>query len=128
GFFRDPAVAQTADMLLISPELDLRETRTIAWMQLARPSLRQAAYDFVKTNLDALTANLSPELAASWGNAGSDFCDEAHAKDVEQFFGARTTRFVGGPRIVEQAVEEVRVCSAAHALQADSFAAFLKKY
>ena len=128
GAFRDPDVAQRAEMLLISPDFDLRESRPIVLGQLGAPSLRQMAYDFVKTNLDALTTNLSPRLAATWGMAVMGFCDETHAHEAEQFFNGRTTRLVGGPRILAQAVETVRVCGAAHAAQADSFAAFLKKY
>jgi alanyl aminopeptidase len=128
GSFRQPEIAQTAEMLLLSPDFDPREARPIVFGQLGAPSLRQQAYDFVKTNLDALIAGLSPRLAAGWSYSASRFCDEAHAHDAEQFFQGRTTRLVGGPRILQQAVETVRVCSAARALQLDSSAAFLKKY
>jgi alanyl aminopeptidase len=128
GEFLQPEIAQTAEMLLLSPDFDLREARQIVLDQLQTPSLRQAAYDFVKTNLDALTANLSPRLAATWGGSVGRFCDEAHAHDAEQFFEGRTTRFIGGPRLLKRAVEAARVCAAGHALQVDSFASFLQKY
>ncbi|WP_394839837.1 M1 family metallopeptidase [Pendulispora rubella] len=127
GQFRDPEVVRAALPLTLSDDFDARESSTLLWGAVGSPATRQLAYDFVKQNFDALTARLPRNAGAQLARIGSSFCDDAHRADVESFFRERSTRYMGGPRILAQTVESVKLCSAYRSVQAPNVANFLQK-
>jgi hypothetical protein len=55
----------------------------------------------------------------------SQICDEAAQQDAEQFFSGRSTKFLGGPRVLAQALESMHLCIAWKAAQTASVEKFL---
>jgi alanyl aminopeptidase len=52
---------------------------------------------------------------------GSTFCDEAHARDIEAFFTpARIAGIDGAPRVLDNTLEDVRLCAAKRKVQEPS--------
>ena len=78
----------------------------------ARPETRDAAYDFVKQNWDALVAKLPTDFGASLPFVAGRYCDNEHRSDVQHFFKDRSTKYAGGPRNLEQVLESISLCAA----------------
>ena len=125
GSFRDPALAREAQGLSLSDDLDARETFAILGAQSRNPATRALAYDFVKTNFDALARRLPRDSAAGFPAFAIGFCDDAHVADASIFFGERAPRYVGGPRRLAQSLETLQLCSALRKQQSASVGAFL---
>jgi alanyl aminopeptidase len=126
GAFRDPALAAEALKLTLSDELDPRETIGILFSRSYEPETRQLAWDFLRSNFDALAARLPRDSAAGFPPIGAAFCDEEHRPEVEAFFKDRAPKYVGGPRRLAQALESMKLCSAARTRLAPGVAAFLE--
>jgi alanyl aminopeptidase len=128
GGFEDAALEPDALALTLSSDFDARESIQILWDLMLTPATRGKAYEFLKSNFDTLVARRSPRTAARFATAGGMFCDEAHARDAEQFFGGRAKELLGGPRLLAQATERAEVCSAVRQAQMASVAAFLRRF
>ena len=95
---------------------------------LGDPRTRRMAYEFVKTNFDAIVAKLPREYAAYLAFAGVAQCDAALRTEVEDFFKDRNAKFPGGPLVLTQGLEQMDLCIAIRAAQRPSMEAFLRKY
>jgi hypothetical protein len=56
------------------------------------------------------------------------FCDEAHGKEMADYFHDRSPKLPGGPRLLAQALEEIELCRAYVGAQQPSVTAFLKTW
>jgi alanyl aminopeptidase len=76
---------------------------------------RDAAFEFVRANFDALVAKL-PQHSMSWhiGQLG-EFCTRPQREQFAGFFKDRAKDFQGGPRQYRQSLERIDLCIAAHA-------------
>jgi alanyl aminopeptidase len=128
GAFRDPQLARQALAIVLGDEVDARESLRIVFELAAQHETRQLAYDFVKAKWDPLVKRLPPETAVHLANVGSGFCDEAHRRDMDQFFRERTGALPGGPRDFAQAIEESELCQAYVRTQQPSAADFLRRW
>jgi alanyl aminopeptidase len=128
GCFREPRLRGEALALLLDRELDPREGILVLYGMLDEKGGREAAYEYFKKNFDAITARLPVESSARLFRVGRDFCDEPHRRDIEAFFGPKTDKFPGSPRILAQAVETVGLCEAMRAAEEPAVAKFLEKY
>jgi cytosol alanyl aminopeptidase len=128
GAVTQPALQQQNLQLVLAPEVDVREGLGVLGPMLALPATRQAAYDFLEAHYDAIAGRMPPEMAIRLARYGEVFCDEAHRKDVEDFFGPRTGQLPGGRRVLEQTLEVITQCMAVRQAQGDSIALFLKRY
>lgn len=134
GSFRDADILKAALSIALTEEFDSLESvapvlgaRGNPTFSVTRdPKTRALVYEFVKQNFDALVAKLPRDSGANLARVASGFCDEEHRADVEAFFKDRATKFVGGPRILAQTLEQIRLCSAFRRAQQTSVAAFLK--
>jgi len=95
---------------------------------LSNRRTRRMAYEFVKSNFDALIAKLPSEWAAYLVFTGVAQCDASLRGDVEAFFKDRNAKFPGGPLILTQGLEQMDLCIANRAAQRPSIEAFLTKY
>lgn len=127
GSFSDPKLARRALAIVSSNEFDPRESLSILRAMRLEPWQRQMAWDYIKANFDTLTKRLSAEMMANAPYL-ANFCDEAHERDMEQFFKDRSPKLPGGPRILAQAGERIELCRAYVAAQQPSVTAFLKKW
>jgi alanyl aminopeptidase len=124
GAARTPALAARARELALDPRLRVGETLSTLWPQLSDHRTRDAAWAWAKDHLDALIAKISPTRAAYLPYLAGSYCDEAHAKDVEDVFGPRREKLNGVPRNLAGATENIRLCAAKQAAQGPHMSAF----
>jgi alanyl aminopeptidase len=128
GSFDDPAIARSALALILDPSHDYREAFQIAWSQSGTPRGSARAYDFIKSNFDALVARAPRDSAAFYPRLAGNFCSEAGRADVDGFFRERAPKFAGGPRILAQTLERIGLCAAFRQSQQANFSAFLRRH
>ncbi len=129
GRFSDPEIAKVALALTLKDEFDPREViGTMLWGALGDPRTRPMAYEFVKTNFDALVAKLPREWASGLVYAGVAQCDATLRREVEDFFKERNAKLSGGPLVFTQGLEEMDLCIARREALRPGIEAFLKKF
>jgi cytosol alanyl aminopeptidase len=126
GAFRDPEILQAAFHITLTDEFRPTEAMSLLRSAAGDPQTRPLAYVFVKQNFDALVARLPRDEGAYLPFLAADFADEAQRADVEASFKDRSTKFTGGPRILDQVLEQIRLNSALKRAQLASLEAFLK--
>src|SRR5262249_25298622 len=115
GAFRDPALAKRAQELALKSDFESQQLFPLIFGPTAWPGTRDAAYEFVKQNWDALIARLPTDAGASLPFVAAAYCDADHLADAEAFFKDRATKYSGGPRNFSQAMEQIRICVAGRA-------------
>lgn len=112
--------------LAFDPSLRATETMSGVWSKLDDPETREATWTWVKANFDKLLAAAPKHHGQTQLiRMGADFCDEAHAEDVEAFFTpARIAGIDGAPRVLQNTLENIRLCAAKRKLQEPSARAF----
>jgi cytosol alanyl aminopeptidase len=129
GSFGDPRLVARAEAIILTPELDPREAvSAILGAPPANPAVLEERYRFLKRNFEALAAKLPRDLPARFPLLVRGFCDEEHRADVEAFFKTSIARYAGGPRILNQVLEEISLCAAFKRAQLPSVEAFLARY
>ena len=94
---------------------------TEEWPQLSDPQTRDVAWAWVKDHYDAILARLPQHHGGiQLVGAGRSYCDEGHAKDIESFFGPKVEKIEGGPRVLAQTLEDVKLCAAKRVAQEKS--------
>jgi cytosol alanyl aminopeptidase len=125
GSFHAPALVKLGMGLALGNEFDLRETGPLLWMPSRDPATRPVAYDFVKANFDGLVAKLPRDSGAYFPFFASDLCEPARVDDMKSFFQERSQKFTGGPRMLDQALESLKLCVAFKKAQGPSVEKFL---
>jgi alanyl aminopeptidase len=121
GSAKDPALAARARDLALDPSLRTNEVMSTLWAQIGALETRDATWEWMKSHYDALTARISSHHGgARVIGAGGNFCDEAHAADVDAFFAKRADGIEGGPRVLASTLEGIRLCVARRAAQEPS--------
>ncbi len=127
GDFRDPALYRQALELLRGDAFDARELQPILFSPGSREA-REIAYEFVKQNFDLLAAKLPPPVVAALPFVATPLCDGGRRDEARTFFAGRSTKFPGGPRQLEQALEAMQLCAAYVGAQREGAVAFFKAY
>jgi aminopeptidase N len=127
GSFSDPPTLREGLGLVLSDELDLRESINILRSAMYSSETRDLAYVFLKESFGALVKKMRSDEAAELLMMSSFFCDERHRADAGAFFGPRAAQIEGGPRIFANALERVDQCIASAKLNRKSLEAFLEK-
>ena len=128
GAFRDPALSQRGLLLLTSGEFETREAMRMLMGVASHVETRQVAYDFVKQNFQKLVDKLPRDAGSRLSSVAAGFCDAAHRSDAESFFTGRSTRYIGGPRVLKQTLERIEQCSRLQTAESGHIATFLKAY
>jgi alanyl aminopeptidase len=123
--FRDPALVKESLATLLTDAFDAREAMILLWGATREPATRRQAWQWLQANFDALVARLPRDSGARLPWVASGLCDEAVLPQMKAFFSGRSTKFEGGPRVLEQASEEMHVCAVYKSAQAPSVARFL---
>lgn len=126
GSFRDPALAASSMALLLDPAFSIRETLPLLLRLASFPETREAANAFVQTHFDALVARLPRDGGAGLARVFSGFCDSEKASAAARFFDGRSTKYVGGPRILRQSSERAQKCDALRRRYAPELQALLR--
>jgi alanyl aminopeptidase len=125
GLFPEPALVERALPLFLSKETDARESDAILFAASGEEDGRQAFWNFVKANYDAIVARLPREETQVIPYLASGFCDAAHRRDVAEFFRGRAEKLPGGSRRLAQSLETIDLCIASRAVQEPEVRTFL---
>ena len=125
--FEDPAIARDAMALALSDEFDAREGLALVRGATQLPPTRRLAWEFVKANFDKLAERLPRDTPAGFPWLAASQCTDAARADVDAFFRPRAAKFEGGPRQLEQALEELEVCTTFRRVQQPSVAEFFAR-
>jgi alanyl aminopeptidase len=135
--FEDPALVSQGLALVLGGELDPRESLGLLFRGRhgsVRPQPGDLAYQFLKSNYDAVVARLpggkfaGGDMAAELPYVVASACDESQRADAASFFKSRMDRTVGGPRVLQQVLEGIELCTRRKARQQASVAAFLRRW
>jgi alanyl aminopeptidase len=128
GLFQDPSVIPAALRLTLSDEFDARETIGILREEAVNRETRPESWAFLKANFDRVVARLPREAPARFPALASGFSDAASRADVEAFFKDKAPKYMGGPRVLAQTLEQIQLRSALKASQQESVNDFLLHY
>ncbi|HRI64204.1 MAG TPA: M1 family metallopeptidase [Polyangium sp.] len=126
GAFRNPAIVEKAFGLPLDPAFNAREAMPALWTATGYPETREQAYVFLKKNYEALAERLPRDYPAEFSWFGAALCDESRRTEVEAYFKERSPKYPGGPRVLAQSLEAMRVCATARRTQLPKIDAFLK--
>jgi alanyl aminopeptidase len=131
GSFRDPKLVAAALDLVIHSDIDTRETAELLYSGLGDPATERMPFAFVKANFDEILKRApsggGSDFGAALPSAASSFCDAAAEKEYVDFFGERSKNFTGGPRLYQQILEGIRLCTAQKAAESADIAAYFAK-
>ncbi len=99
GDFRDPALVERGFQIFLADEFDPREAIALLWGPSSDPRTREAAMRFVQQSFDAIVRRMPRDYGAGLAGIGGGFCDEAHARVLEESFAPRVRAFPGGDRL-----------------------------
>jgi cytosol alanyl aminopeptidase len=128
GSFRDPALEKDALAIVLTDEVDIRESFRILWAALGERATREVAWQFFTANFDALVAKLPREMGAWLPWTGASFCDAPHRAEIEAFFRGRVEKLVGAQRPLAEALEVIDQCVALKSDQSAAVARVLATY
>jgi alanyl aminopeptidase len=127
GGFYDPALVDRAMKLVIGDEFDIRESGGLMQGGFTQRATRDQAYQFVVANYDTI-ANKLPEMYRPYmAMTLVALCDEDKKAEAEKFFRPKIEPLDGGPRVLQQALEQLSLCAAAKKAQTPGVIAFLEK-
>ena len=126
GAVRDPELAQKNFALFLTDAFDSREALTLLGGAGDDPRTRDALWEFMQKNWDAIVARLPKDGASRLPFFAAGYCDEEHAAALGGFFRPKLKENSGMDRALLQAVEEVRQCAAFKAQQGPALTAYLK--
>ena len=113
GHFRAPALAERARLLLLHPQLDIREARRpLMLAQAADGATRLDLLRFVQAQHAELVQRLGRDEPAWLPEPFNQACSADEAGQIDAVFAPHAARFQGGPRALAQVLEAVRLCSA----------------
>lgn len=126
GSFRNPQLAQKGIDLVLKGDLAISEAMPLLWGPIGYAKTRRLPFDFVKAHFDELVAKLPKDAGARLSAMAGGLCSEAERAEAESFFGSRSTKYTGGPRILKQTIERINQCAAFEKAQAASITAFFR--
>lgn len=128
GSFQDPEIAKVAFSLLLGDELNPQLKILIISGAARNASIRDLNYQLIKQNWDTLTTRLTADIIPILPFIAAGYCDQVHRNDVKDFFDGRSTKYPGGPRNLQQALELIDLCIAYKQVQQPSLNEFLRNY
>jgi alanyl aminopeptidase len=124
GAATDPALGRRVRALALDPKVRVNEIFTLMFVHFSQPENREATWQWLKENTDALLKRIPGFLASVVVRPAMVFCSEERRREVEAFFRPRVERIPGGPRALEQTLEAIGLCSVRrkhHAADARAF-------
>ena len=119
---RRPELVPLVRELVFDPALQATEVTYPLWSLIGKPATREATWGWIKENFPRILATVPKHHGQTQLiRMGGEFCDEAHAKDVEAFFTpAVLAQIDGGPRVLASTLESIRLCAVKRAKQEPS--------
>jgi alanyl aminopeptidase len=98
--------------LTLDPALRGNELQVPLRYQSNDERTREAAFQYLEQNIEAIIQRLSPERSGGLPWLGAGFCSKAGADRVQALFAARIEKLQGGPRSLASVLEGLALCSA----------------
>jgi aminopeptidase N len=117
---RDPALRTRALGLALrksggSDVMNGREASLFLRDAMGDEANRTAAFDYVRTNFDAIAAKVAPSAPGRFPQALHGICRPAEREAFVAFFKDRAPRYEAGRRSYDEALEAIDLCIAARA-------------
>ena len=128
GSLRDPAAVDKALALLLSGKFDIREAAWVLFDLSGDRASKDKVFDWVEATFDALAAAMPEQYAASLAYTAASFCDEAHRKEIRDFFEPRAAKLTGGPNNLDEVLDIVGICIGRKAKHSRGVEEFLAPY
>ncbi len=111
------ASAKTEQSLLASQRLffsnEIRTNERVnLFFSMLTPEHREATWIWFQTSFSGILELLTVNNQAFLPAIGSGFCSEEKAKALESFFKPRVDKLLGAKRILQQTLEDIRICEA----------------
>jgi cytosol alanyl aminopeptidase len=119
---RDPHLRKRSFALAVTKtagadKVNGRDTLLFVTDALQDDHNQRAAFEFVRTNFDALVAKLPPETPAQTMTPLGKLCTRDDRAQFVNFYKDRAAKFLGGQRKYDQALERIDLCVAARDAQ-----------
>jgi len=109
---QDEKLRSRALGLALRPDFSGRDAFDLVEEALHDDHNRQAAFDFVRKNFDALVKKLPQDTPGQLMTPLGDLCTPAERDAFVDFWKDRAGQFLGGPRRYRQALERIDICVA----------------
>lgn len=110
GSFREPTLARRGLGLILDGRFVTREAMPIFYGVAYNPETRALASEFLERSFDTLVAKLPRDAAAGFPRAFAGACTIKEREYLGLYFGNRSTRYLGGERVLRQVLERVSLC------------------
>jgi alanyl aminopeptidase len=127
GAAQRPELSTRALELSLDPVLRMTEILVPVRVQRDVIESREGAWQWTKAHVGPLEARLSPRRAWPLLRVPRRFCDEEHAAEAEAFFTPRLAGMEGGPRVLAETLEDIRLCASLRKAQEPAVRAFFTK-
>ena len=104
--------ARKVRALALDPGTRTGDTLTLLGGQFGSPLLRDAAWQWLRDNFDAVTHRLPGDLQSVTFQFPDGFCDAAHRKELETFFTPKMRELQTGELELAQTLERIDLCVA----------------
>jgi aminopeptidase N len=128
GSTPEPMLAARARELTLDGRLRVNEALMPLERQRENEATREAAWEWLKANFDAVVARIGRLRAGTTPELASRFCTRAQARDVETFFAPRINQLTGGPRNLALVLERIELTAARIEAQAESARSFFAQW
>ena len=112
GLSELPAIADKARTLAINPGTRTIETFAILGGQFDSPSTREAAWDWMHDNFDAVVHRLPGFAQAATFEFPAAFCDKQKRQDLEAFLAPKSKALGMGELELARSLERIDLCIA----------------
>ncbi|MFT3840651.1 MAG: M1 family metallopeptidase [Myxococcaceae bacterium] len=127
GAAEDPAVSDQVIALWKDPKLRTSELAYPYYIHMQEPRMRDRVWKAFQNDFEGLMPKLEPMFRGNIPIIAAGFCDEEHAKDVEQFFKSHLDKFPEIKRPMDHTLEQIQNCIALKQTQQASITAFFSK-
>lgn len=108
----DPALAEVLRAEFLSKSFSMNQSIRILFGQLSRKATRDATWDWMKDNFEAVLNNFPGGIFRGLiaGRLGGFFCSSAHAQEYQELVEAHAEMLPGYERGMAQALERISLC------------------
>jgi aminopeptidase N len=125
--FIDPKIVNQAMTIAMTDEFELRDALGLLQGGLGERQTRETSYVFMRDHFDQVLNKLPVPYRPYMAFIFVPICDDSRKQEFDSFFRPKIEKLDGGPRVMEQALEALTLCSAQRKAQAPGVVAFLKK-
>jgi cytosol alanyl aminopeptidase len=125
--FRDAALTRRILQIGLGDDFEPREALGLLQAPLRERGTRAAGYDFWKQNFDRIVERLPAGMRAGSVRVLTSLCDDKFRPEIEAVFGPKVRALEGGPRVMDQILEQLSSCSLGRRAQTPGVISFLSR-